>query len=182
MAPPPPGQDYVATAGTLTFAAGQTNQTILVPILNDGWVEGSEVLRITLSNPSEGALLGLPNFVNIRISDNDTGPYFASAANRTVEDVGSVQIGVHRGDDGDQPVSVDYVTVDGTALAGTDYEVTQGTLSFQGDETFKEMAVVILNDGVNDPDKSFQVQLSNASSGGVGNPSLTTVTIQDPLR
>jgi hypothetical protein len=67
------GQDYVATAGTLTFAAGQTNQTILVPILNDGWVEGSEVLRITLSNPSEGALLGSPNSVNIRIRDNDTG-------------------------------------------------------------------------------------------------------------
>jgi hypothetical protein len=174
------GQDYVATVGTLTFAAGQTNQTILVPILNDGWVEGSEVLRITLSNPSEGALLGLPNYVNIRIGDNDTGPHFTSTTYDTVQDVGTLWIEVHRGDDGDQPVTVDYGTVDGTALAGTDYEVTQGTLSFQGDETFKEMAVVILNDGVNDPDKSFQVQLSNASSGGVGNPSLTTVTIQDP--
>ena len=52
------GEDYVATAGTLTFAAGQTNQTIVVPILNDGRVEGSEALRITLSNPGEGALLG----------------------------------------------------------------------------------------------------------------------------
>jgi hypothetical protein len=36
------GEDYVATVGTLTFAAGQTNQTIVVPILNDGRVEGSE--------------------------------------------------------------------------------------------------------------------------------------------
>jgi hypothetical protein len=61
------GQDYLATAGTLTFAAGQTNQTILVPILNNGCVEGPEALRITLSNPGEGALLGSRISVNIRI-------------------------------------------------------------------------------------------------------------------
>jgi hypothetical protein len=173
-------QDYLTTAGSLTFVAGQTNQTIVVPILNDGRVEGAEALRITLSNPGEGALLGSRISVNLRISDNDTGPYFASAVNLTVEDVGSVLLGVHRGDDGDQPVTVDYVTVDGTALAGTDYEAAQGTLSFQGDEFFKEIPVVILNDGVINPDKSFQLQLSNASSGGVGNPSLATVIIQDP--
>ncbi|MCL4180585.1 MAG: VCBS repeat-containing protein [Verrucomicrobia bacterium] len=173
------GEDYVATAGTVTFAAGQTNQTIVVPILNDGRVEGSEVVQITLSNPGEGALLGSRIAVNIRLVDNDTGPYFASAVNLTVEDVGSVLLGVHRGDDGDQPVTVDYVTADGTALAGTDYTAAQGTLSFQGNETFKEIPVVIVNDGVNNPDKSFQVQLSNASSGGVGNPSLTSVIIQN---
>jgi hypothetical protein len=125
-------------------------------------------------------VLGSRIISRIRISDNDTGPYFDFAFNYTVEDVGSVHLGVHRGDDGGQPVTVEYVTVDGTALAGTDYEATQGTLSFQGDETFKEMAVVILNDGVNDADKRFQVQLSNASSGGVGSPALATVIVRDP--
>jgi hypothetical protein len=174
------GEDYVTTSGTITFAAGETDQIIWVPILNDGLVQGNRQCRITLSNPGAGAVLGSRIISRIRISDNDTGPYFDFAFNYTVEDVGSVHLGVHRGDDGGQPVTVEYVTVDGTALAGTDYEATQGTLSFQGDETFKEMAVVILNDGVNDADKRFQVQLSNASSGGVGSPALATVIVRDP--
>jgi len=36
------GLDYTATNGTLTFAAGETNQTVTVPILNDGLVEPTE--------------------------------------------------------------------------------------------------------------------------------------------
>jgi hypothetical protein len=149
------GEDYVTTSGTITFAAGETDQIIWVPILNDGLVQGTRQCRITLSNPGAGAVLGARIISRILISDNDTGPYFDFAFHYTVEDVGSVRLGVHRGDDGDQPVTVDYVTVDGTALAGTDYEATQGTLSFLGNEPFKEMAVVILNDGVNDADKRF---------------------------
>ena len=39
------GLDYTATNGTLTFAAGETNQTIVVPILNDGLVESALTKR-----------------------------------------------------------------------------------------------------------------------------------------
>ncbi len=47
------GADYLAVQGTLTFAAGETNQTIAVPILNDGVVESMyESLTVTLSNPT----------------------------------------------------------------------------------------------------------------------------------
>jgi hypothetical protein len=174
------GQDYVATSGTLMLGAGETNLTISLAPVNDGLVEGVEHCRITLSNPSAGALLGSRFTTLMRIYDNDTGPYFSSATLYTVEDIGWVMIRVNRGDDGDQPVTVDYLTVDGTAVAGTDYTAANGTLSFAGGEAFKEIPVVILNDGTKDPDKTFQLQLANASSGGVGNPSLVNVIIQDP--
>ena len=44
------GSDYLATNGTLTFAAGETNQTIVVTILNDGVVEPAvfETFTVTL--------------------------------------------------------------------------------------------------------------------------------------
>jgi hypothetical protein len=46
------GSDYVATSGTLTFAAGQTSQTINVPIDGDLNIEPDEAFSVTLSNPA----------------------------------------------------------------------------------------------------------------------------------
>jgi hypothetical protein len=45
------GSDYVATSGTLTFAAGQTSQTINVPIAGDLNIEQDETFSVSLSNP-----------------------------------------------------------------------------------------------------------------------------------
>ena len=50
------GSDYTATSGTLSFAAGETQKSVSVPVLDDAHDEGSETLTLTLSNPS-GAYL-----------------------------------------------------------------------------------------------------------------------------
>ena len=43
------GSDYTATSGTLTFAAGETEQTVSVPVLDDAHDEGEETLTLRLS-------------------------------------------------------------------------------------------------------------------------------------
>ncbi|MCY3623786.1 MAG: cadherin-like beta sandwich domain-containing protein [Gammaproteobacteria bacterium] len=45
------GDDYTATSGTLSFAAGETSKTVYVPVLDDVHDEGSETLKLTLHNP-----------------------------------------------------------------------------------------------------------------------------------
>jgi hypothetical protein len=50
------GTDYNAFSGTLTFAAGQTTQTISVPILADSLAAPSESFTLALTSPSGATL------------------------------------------------------------------------------------------------------------------------------
>jgi uncharacterized repeat protein (TIGR01451 family) len=61
------GQDYLAAAGTLTFAPGVTTQTFPVTILNNPANTGGRSLILTLHDPAE-ALIGTKNAVTLIIS------------------------------------------------------------------------------------------------------------------
>ncbi len=50
------GRDYVATNGTITFAAGETQRTIVVQILGDTLFEDDETFSVVLNNAS-GAVI-----------------------------------------------------------------------------------------------------------------------------
>jgi CSLREA domain-containing protein len=65
--------DYIITAGTLTFPAGVTTMTFPVLIVDDVYVEGTETLGLTLSNPTGGAVLGSPSTATLAVTDNDSG-------------------------------------------------------------------------------------------------------------
>jgi hypothetical protein len=64
------GTDYTATSGTLTLAAGETSQTITIPITDDEQVEEMETFTVHLSN-AQGAALGTPAQATVSIRDND---------------------------------------------------------------------------------------------------------------
>ena len=54
------GVDYQSSTGTVTFPAGSTSQTLVVPILGDRLARGNKQFKISLKAPS-GALLGTAN-------------------------------------------------------------------------------------------------------------------------
>jgi Metallo-peptidase family M12/Calx-beta domain/Reprolysin family propeptide/Domain of unknown function (DUF4214) len=64
--------DYITTLGTLTFAVGETSKTILVPIVDDVHIEGSESFTMTLSNVAPGATLGTPT-ATLTITESEAG-------------------------------------------------------------------------------------------------------------
>jgi hypothetical protein len=63
--------DYHIASGRVRFAPGETVKSINVSLVDDVYVEPSELLMITLSN-SNSATLGSNSSANITITDNDT--------------------------------------------------------------------------------------------------------------
>jgi lysophospholipase L1-like esterase len=62
--------DYATTVDTLHFAAGETQKTFTIPVVDDAHVEGTEEFSIRLNQPSGGAL-GVLSTAAVRVFDND---------------------------------------------------------------------------------------------------------------
>ena len=64
------GSDYTTASGTLTFTEPDTSMTFVVPISDDPSVEGDETVTLTLSGPTNGAVLGTSP-ATLTIGDDD---------------------------------------------------------------------------------------------------------------
>ncbi len=104
---------------------------------------------------------------------------------------GTVQIPVIRLGDVSQALSVNFTTVDGTAIAGINYTAASGTLHFAPNETEKSIAVTIEPPPVFGPGTVpwesliFSVTLSTANPGSIGFFNFASVilvnTVDTPL-
>jgi hypothetical protein len=68
------GSDYVANAGTLSFAAGQATATISVTINGDAALEPTETFVVNLSNASNGGVLADGQGTGTITSDDSLQP------------------------------------------------------------------------------------------------------------
>ncbi len=65
------GSDFSAVSGTLTFAAGETNKSFSVGIVNDSIAEPGETFTVSLKSPTGGSALGTPVTATVSIVDDD---------------------------------------------------------------------------------------------------------------
>ncbi|MDJ0732670.1 MAG: glycoside hydrolase family 9 protein [Nostocaceae cyanobacterium] len=69
----------------------------------------------------------------------------------------------------DEEVTVNYTTKDGTAIAGSDYSATAGTITFAPRETSKTITVPIAGDTIEEEDKTFILELSESNNATIAN-------------
>lgn len=74
-------------------------------------------------------------------------------------------------------ITVDYATADGTAVAGSDYVATSGTLTIAAGQTTGTIVVTINGDRVIEPNEAFSLVLSNPSQATLGAAATGTGTI-----
>lgn len=104
---------------------------------------------------------------------------FSTTAFAVNENQGTATVTVTLDHSSASPISVNYNTMDGSALAGSDYTAASGTLNFAPGETSKTFNVTILNDSNSEGDESLGLMLSSPSGATLGTPSAASLTITD---
>ena len=162
--------DYQPVSGTLTFMDSEISQTIEVPLLDDATYEGDEAFTVALSNVQGGVILGTVSSTQVSITEDDPVPLsgviqFSGASYSTAENSASIVLTVMRVNGSFGDVTVDYNTADNTAVAGEDYQLVSGTLTFIDGEISQTIEVPLLDDATYEGDEAFTVVLSNVQGG-----------------
>lgn len=166
--------DVSTTSGTLSWATGDaSDQTINLSLTNDSVAEGLERVLIKLTAPTGGATLSSPSIVSVYISDPGDSPVveFSSAALSIDESgFGTAIAIVQRTGSAIGAVSVDFTLINGDATVDADYTgPANGTLAWaDGDADPKWIEYTIVDDGQDEADEFFELMLSNASGGTIG--------------
>ncbi|HEX7149841.1 MAG TPA: Calx-beta domain-containing protein [Thermoanaerobaculia bacterium] len=163
------GSDYAAVSGTLTFFAGQTTQTIHVPIAGDQLDEPDETFFVNLTTPTNATLAD--NQALGTITDDDAAApvpgIFISDATLSEGSAGTTNatFTVTLGTATTSTVTVDYATANGTAFAPLDYAPVSGTLVFTPGVTSQTITVALAGETEVEPDETFFLNLMNPVNG-----------------
>ena len=141
------GVDYALQGKTLTFLPGETRKTVTLTVEDDGADEHDEIIEVTLSKPSgKGVKLGSKTQYSHTILGRWPVVRFDKETITAPEGGGDVKVGVNLSHACKDAVTVNYVVVPGTALAGADYSVSDGALLFEPGRTAKHIVVSVLDD------------------------------------
>ena len=162
------GSDYQAASGTLTIPAGQTMETITVLAKGDRVAEPNETFYVYLSSGTgvmiadgQGAGTIVDDEPRIVISDVTKAE---GRKGKTTQFTFTVTLSAAY----DQPVTMAYRTVNGTATTGnSDYVAKTGTLTFAPGETTKTITISVKGDNKREANETFYLDLFGNSSNSL---------------
>jgi chitinase len=160
--------DYAPVSGTLTIPAGSTSRTVTVPVRGDTIDENTETFNLNLSSAGGASIADSRGVGTIR--DDDGAPRM------TVDDAR-----VREGDRGltrmlfvvrlsqisGKTVSVRYATERRSAISGSDYQGTSGTLTIAAGAATGVVAVNVIGDTRPETDENFNLRLSSAHNASL---------------
>ncbi|XP_060551494.1 sodium/calcium exchanger 2-like isoform X6 [Ruditapes philippinarum] len=174
-------KDFRYTSDTLIFKEDEYRKTISIPIVNDNQFENDVMFYVLLKNPTPGTGTGDPSVATVTIVDDDNPGEFQFDEDHCIADLSEWKVitKVVRINGFDGVVSLEYATIDGTAVGGkdlgpkVDYIAQKGTLEFGHAETSKTITIDINKDAklIDKKDKHYQgpknfiITLKNPSLG-----------------
>uniref|UniRef100_A0A1B6E8E5 Calx-beta domain-containing protein n=1 Tax=Clastoptera arizonana TaxID=38151 RepID=A0A1B6E8E5_9HEMI len=176
------GEDYIAINEILTFEEHQKEKQVIVEIVNDNKWEANEefFLRLSLLDSGNNVKLGRISIMEVTILDDDN-PGIISFEKRGLlvkESAGSVCIPLKRSRGADGDVTVQWKTIDKSAISGRDYKGGSGEIKFKHAEVHRILEIPIINDFDPEKDECFEIELFNPTGGArIGNINRVAITI-----
>ena len=153
-----------APSGKMTFAAGQTSQTITVLVAGHTIVQPDQTFAVALSNPSPGLTLGTASATGTILNDDATLSIAALDADKAEGNRGATPFTFTVTRTGDTSVAhAASWSVSGAAVNGADFAggvLPSGIVSFAAGQTTQTITVIIT------PTISAKTMIRCCRSGG----------------
>ena len=155
------GEDFTLASGTVNFAHLEVSKTILIPLVNDLYVESPETFTVTLDTPTAGATLGAQTTATVTITDDDS-----YVAKKTAYAALLIRDGVVSGNINVTTTAAGKVTA--VALFGGTKSTFKGVMTANGNAT-----LALAKKGF--PDKILMLRLGGAVFDGSLNDGLGSI-------
>jgi hypothetical protein len=166
-----PDRDYASTSGTLTIPAGQTTATVGVFVYGDNTFEPDENFFLNLSNGTNATITDAQGQASI--PNDDTAPTVFVQDSFVQEGNSSTQSAlfiVTLSNPTYLPVTLNFVTADDSASAGSDYVATSGSITVDPGEMFKPITVPVIGDTIDEESETYFLDISNAQNATITGP------------
>jgi hypothetical protein len=173
------GEDFRSVEGSLTFAPGETQKQIRVPILQDLRIEDDELIMLEIFDASPGVVIRRAR-AYITIVDDDVFPTLTlhnSTVREGAEHEAYLEI-EYSSSTFKSPARFMITTSSGTAEAGKDFKsVSRSVTAFSFvDDT---IVIPINDDSIIESNETFTVTLSNPENALLGRATATVTIVDD---
>ena len=174
-ATPGEGEDYLPLGGTVTIAAGTTTADVVLSVLDDELVEGTETVTITLDAITDSlpaiTLHPEQQAATVDILDDDEAMVaivkLADGAETDPPTPGRFRVTQTKPAAGDTVLTY---TLDGTATPGpgNDYLPLSGTVTIAAGQTSADIDVTVLNDSLIESEETVIITLDEIIDADAG--------------
>ena len=148
--------DYAARSNALSFAPGETEKTVAVPVVSDALDETHENFSFDLSGANGATLADAHAFATV-VDDDPEVTVSVGDASAAEGDAASFSVSLSAASG--KLITLEYATAGGSAAAGTDFTAAGGTLAFFPGEREKTLSVTTLEDAFVEGDETFSLSL-----------------------
>ena len=173
------GDDYVFSSGTVHFEQNSRSATIEVDLIGDATIESGEKFLLLLGNEENLNLANISTYADI--IDDDLPTTLSISADAVFEGADAEVVFQASMDYLTDGVSFAYQTQDDSAVAGSDYQQSNGTVQFADGATEASFSVALLDDSEFESEESFALAISDVKNAVFSQTSISATILDDDV-
>lgn len=173
------GVNHQLANGTAVFPAGEREAKIKVPLLHNLAFEGDKTLIVTLGEPQGAVASGLQTHT-LTILDADKSPNinFAEITKTVSEGAGTVSVTLNLEYASNKTAIIPF-TVSGTATSGTDFSISNSSLTIPAGQTSGTIDIHLIDDLSIEANETIILTLNEPTGAMLGDLTTYSLTIAD---